>query len=167
MSVIATLALAACATASASVTAPSVPAPLAVPAGNRVVWKTGARGAQVYKCTARADGFEWVLARPDAELFDEGGHKVGRHFEGPTWEAKDGSRVAGELAAKAPALDTAAVPWLLLRAKSSSGAGLLGKVTFVQRVDTTGGKAPPACAAEEKDTEKRVDYTATYYFYAP
>jgi len=35
-----------------------------------------------------------------------------------------------------------AVPWLLLDAKSHEGKGVLSDVTYIQRLNTTGGKAP-------------------------
>jgi hypothetical protein len=144
---------------------PSVPAALRVPAGNAMVWKASATGWQIYACAA--DG-TWTLKAPDAVLHDDAGKTIGKHFAGPTWEASDGSRVVGELKAKADAPDASAVPWLLLSAKSHSGAGALAKVSFIQRVATKGGKAVAAgCDAAHAGAEQRVAYTATYYLYAP
>ena len=37
------------------------------------------------------------------------------------------------------ASDPNAIPWLLLKAKSTDGPGTFGKVTYIQRVNTVGG----------------------------
>jgi hypothetical protein len=72
------------------------------------------------------------------------------------------------LEAKADAPDASAIPWLLLAAKSHAGEGALANVSFIERVATTGGKAPArGCDATRVDAEQRVPYTASYYFYTP
>jgi hypothetical protein len=59
-----------------------------------------------------------------------------------------------------------AVPWLLLQATSTSGSGVFTKVTYVQRLNTNGGKAPATgCDATSVSTETRVPYSGDYYFY--
>jgi hypothetical protein len=94
------------------------------------------------------------------------GKPLGKHYTGPTWEAADGSKVVGEVVAKHDAPDASAIPWLLLRAKSTSGNGIFSVVTFVQRVQTIGG-APPAngCDSSQSGKESRVPYAAVYRFY--
>ena len=139
--------------------APSVPDALKAPAGEVVVVKAFAKGSQIYDC--KDD--KWVLNAPDAELTDERGAHLGRHYAGPTWELADGSKVVGEVAQKSDAPDAQAIPWLLLRAKSAEGNGALGKVTSIQRLDTVGGKAPASCGGQVRLS---VPYSATYYFYA-
>ena len=64
------------------------------------------------------------------------------------------------------AVDPTAIPWLLLRATSSEGPGLFHRVTFIQRVHTSGGLAP-ATGADEAHLGQRVEvpYTAVYYFF--
>ena len=55
---------------------------------------------------------------------------------------------------------------LLLRAKSTSGHGLLSRTQSIQRVNTVGGKAPAGgCASALLGSEARVHYTADYLFY--
>jgi hypothetical protein len=135
-----------------------IPAELAVPAGNALVLALDAAGVQIYECTKGA----WTLKGPEASLLERG-RQVGRHYGGPTWEADDGSKVKGTKVAGA-SVDATAVPWLLLKGEAS-GSGRLGEVTFVQRVNTSGGQPPPgACTATDKPTP--VPYTATYCFYA-
>jgi hypothetical protein len=146
-----------------------VPENLRVPDGQSLILRMAARGAQVYTCkakTAEPPAYEWVLKAPDAELFDQRGAKVGRHYAGPTWENTDGSRVVGEVMKRSPVQD--AIPLLLLRATSNEGAGALRNVKYIQRLDTAGGVAPAAgCDAEHAGTEARVEYSATYDFYGP
>jgi uncharacterized protein DUF3455 len=154
----------------AKLTPPAVPDNLKTPEGEAVATRAAAKGVQIYECQASANSpgaYAWKLTGPDAELMDEAGQRVGRHYAGPTWEAADGSKVTGELAQKADAPDGQGVPWLLLKAKSNEGSGAFGKVTSIQRVDTVGGKAPPGgCEARTAGTKERVPYRATYYFYA-
>jgi len=154
-----------------AVTAPEVPAALAVPAGNKPVLRLAAEGAQIYTCQADPStlgAFAWVLKAPEATLFDAAHGKAGKHYAGPTWESADGSRLVGAVKAKDPGPDPSAIPWLLLEKKEAVGQGALARVTFVQRVHTVGGKAPAAgCDASSTGKEARVDYKADYYFYAP
>ena len=147
-------------------TPPKVPAALAVPAGAKVVARFHATGAQVYACTSAAGLYSWLLARPDATLLDASGAVAGSHGAGPSWKLKDGSAVVGKKLAQAAAPEAGAVPWLLLRATSTSGTGQLTGVTFVQRVATKGGVAPATgCDATHVGTEVRANYSADYYFY--
>jgi hypothetical protein len=62
--------------------------------------------------------------------------------------------------------DPSAIPWLLLSAKSNSGAGVFSQVKSIQRLQTVGGKAPSApCGQDNTKQVVRVPYKATYYFY--
>jgi len=146
---------------------PTVPEALRAPAGEVVTAKAAAKGSQVYECQAAEGGYAWKLVGPDAELSDAAGARMGKHYAGPTWEALDGSKVVGAVAKKADAPDPGAVPWLLLTAKSTEGAGTFAKVTSIQRVDTAGGVAPAGgCDGASTGKRQSVPYTATYYFYA-
>src|SRR5579862_244196 len=138
--------------------ATTIPAAIQVPAGAKLAHKFHATGAQVYACAAApgsAAPFAWTLERPDAILVDAAGAKAGSHGAGPTWTAKDGSSVVGQKVAQADAPTPGAVPWLLLRATSTSGTtGVFASVTYVQRVNTRGGKAPATgCDAKTVGTE--------------
>lgn len=148
---------------------PAAPAPaLVVPDGNRIAFSFGAAGVQIYACVAAGEGFAWVLQAPEATLFNPGGQTAGIHYVGPTWEANDGSTVVGARLAAAT-VDPTAIPWLLLGATANTGSGRMQKVSFIQRFDTTAGKAPPAatCDAGALGQIARADYTATYHFYEP
>lgn len=156
-----------CATQGAG-TMPAVPAALSPSAGEKLSHETFARGVQIYECAAsKAEPakLEWVFKAPEAGLFErDGGKRVGRHYAGPSWESDDGSRIVGSLKARADAPQANAIPWLLLSAKSTGGAGVFSRTTSIQRVSTVGGVAPAATCAKAGDVA-RVPYTAVYYFY--
>jgi hypothetical protein len=148
---------------------PSVPAALAPPTGATLLLRTRATGTQIYTCAmgAMAGVYAWTFKAPDAQLFDEACAAVGTHGMGPFWAwTADGSRVTGAAVASSPAPAAGAIPWLVLRATTSSGSGRLGQVTAIQRVDTAGGVAPATgCDATAAGKEAAVPYTALYYFY--
>ena len=150
-------------------TAPVVPENLRAPAGQVLSLEAPATGVQIYECnSSKTDPtrFEWIFKAPEADLFDTAGRKIGKHYAGPTWESNDGSKVVGEVTARDDGPDTGAIPWLLLKAKSSSGGGVFGQTQSIQRVRTVGGKAPAqGCSREQAGKEARVAYKATYYFY--
>ncbi|HKM55707.1 MAG TPA: DUF3455 domain-containing protein [Isosphaeraceae bacterium] len=148
----------------------AVPVKLMPPEGHVMLFKAMAEGAQIYVCKAKADDpdrLEWVLKAPDADLFDERGRRIGRHFAGPTWEAlEDGSQVIGTQIEKTSAPKGGDIPWLLLKRKSGAGKGRFSRVTYIQRVDTEGGIAPArTCDKARQGQEVRVKYKATYVFY--
>ena len=146
-----------------------VPAGLEAPANQKLALTLTARGVQIYEChPVQGDPtkFEWVFKAPEADLFDAEGHKVGRHYAGPTWELTDGGKVVGHVKAKADAPDRKGVAWLLVEASENSGGGVLGRVRTIQRVGTVGGNIPSEAANQTKaGQERRVEYRATYRFY--
>lgn len=149
--------------------APAVPDNIKAPATQTLALATRATGVQIYTCAPNKDDaarFEWVLKGPEADLFDASGRIVGKHYAGPTWEANDGSKAVGEVVARDDGPDPNAIPWLLLRAKSTSGSGVLGRTASVQRLKTVGGKAPATgCTPATAGAEVRMPYSAMYYFY--
>jgi hypothetical protein len=150
---------------------PVVPSNLKVPSGNKLVFHVFAKGVQIYRYTqdmADSNRFSWVFVAPEADLYAHANysHPVGRHYAGPTWESTNGSKVVGLKLQQADSPDPDAIPWLLLRSASGSGPGIFNKVTFIQRVYTKGGKAPPVVADRaHKGQEVRIAYTAEYFFY--
>jgi len=161
-------------------TPPAFPPALAAPEGATVKLHAHAVGAQIYTCTAsaatNADGgagadagattYAWVLKAPDAKLYDASGTQVGTHGAGPSWTWRDGSVANGAKVAEVAAPTGDAITWLLLRVVSTTGTGLLSDVTYVQRLDTAGGRAPATgCDASTVGTDTRADYSADYYFY--
>ena len=162
-------------TALAAPTAPTTPAAtnddraadlgsctdLAAPAGSKLVFHVYATGVQIY----RWNGTAWAFVAPDATLSaDAGGRsKVGIHYAGPTWESNSGSKVVGT-ADKRCTPNAAAIPWLTLNVVSATGPGIFDRVTFIQRLETTGGLAPSSPGTAVGDVA-RVPYTAEYFFY--
>src|SRR5579862_1179730 len=84
--------------------APSdVPAGLRAPPDQTLALATRATGVQIYQCAPRkgqADAFEWAFTAPEAQLMDDAGRIIGKHYAGPTWESTDGSKVVGEVKAR-------------------------------------------------------------------
>jgi hypothetical protein len=146
--------------------APDLPSPICdrvqVPSGNQLVFHAYAVGVQVY----RWNGTSWGFVEPVATLFADPNYegKVGIHYAGPTWESTSGSKVvAARLDGCSP--DPTAIAWLKLQTVSTEGPGIFSSVTYIQRVNTTGGLAPTAPgSAIGKLVE--VPYTAEYYFYS-
>lgn len=148
---------------------PDVPDKIKAPAGEQVVLLAHASGSQIYVCQAGADGkFGWTLKAPDAELHDQQGAVIGRHFAGPSWKHNDGSEVTGKAVARIDSPDADSIPWLLVTASGHAGEGIFSRVTSIQRIRTKGGQ-PPAdnCDASTQNREVKSSYTADYYFYAP
>ena len=151
--------------------APAVPAALQVPDGNKVQFHAYAVGVQIYTCkqtgtdAVGAPVYGWVFKAPVATLYDSDGNVVGRHYAGPTWESESGSTVVGARVAGVT-VNATAIPWLLLKAKSSEGPGIFANISYIQRVHTAGGLAPATeCDATDVGMEMSVPYTAEYFFY--
>jgi hypothetical protein len=155
------------------VTAPppalEIPATLSVPSNQRLATIVEATGVQIYVCAPAkepAAGNVWTFRAPEAELRNQNGGVFGRHYAGPTWEARDGSKVIGLVKAKENAPDPSAIPWLLLSTGEVFGHGILDQTTSIQRLKTVGGQPPTVgCGASEIGREMRVPYQAEYRFY--
>ena len=149
---------------------PDVPAPIAVPAGNKVSMRTVGVGELTYECREKqgaAGTFEWTFVAPTATLWDENRTKaVGKYYGGPTWESSDGSKVTGKQLAIAPATSAGAIPLQLVQAAPATGNGVMQGVTYIQRLNTVGGVAPKEpCAASSAGQRRQVKYEADYVFY--
>jgi hypothetical protein len=146
--------------------AAAAPANLQPPPDQKLLLQLHGKGDQIYVCKGADSGFAWTLKAPDARLLGSGGDLAGRHFAGPTWEAKDGSRVTGKAIANAPSPDSRSIPWLLVTAVGHEGNGAMSNVLSIQRLNTEGGKAPDeGCDGGHAGIEIRVPYQADYLFY--
>ena len=139
--------------------APEVPTDIAVGAGNKVHFHGFGVGVQIYTW----NGSTWGAPVPAATLFDGNG-VVAIHFAGPTWESNSGSKVVGVVVQPTVTVDTNAIPWVRLRAVNPTGPGIFADTTFIQRVNTVGGKAPSEDGTFVGQVA-RVPYTADYFFY--
>jgi len=160
--------LSACSTQDSSTAA--VPDALKGRSTEKLAMIVPAKGVQIYECKAKAGqpaAYEWAFVAPEAELFDRGGAKIGKHYAGPTWESLDGSKIKGTVKARADAPQADAIPWLLLTTTVDGPKGTFSAVSSVQRLNTVGGAAPKtACGAGNAGAVARVPYTADYYLLA-
>ena len=152
--------------ASAAVPAPDVPSVIAVTGDEKPFLAAHAKGVQIYACRSGA----WALVAQRATLYGDNDRVIASHFGGPTWQARDGSSVVATRDAPPATVDPTAIPWLRLRATSTSAGAdgdKLVKTSYVQRVATTGGLAPAASSCDAGTVGDRVEvpYTADYYFW--
>jgi len=154
----------------ASAAMPAVADALKIAARTEPVFEARIAGVQIYLCTRKSAPagatYEWQFKSPEGTMIGADGEILGTHSAGPSWEMPDGSKVMGEVLARAPAPAAADIPWLLLKARSVGGPGKLGDVAYIHRLQTEGGVAPAAgCKDGNEGQEARVPYSARYYFY--
>jgi hypothetical protein len=136
------------------------------PSQHAILTVTG-KGVQIYACQRAAAAPQWVFQAPEATLLNAAGNTVGTHAAGPIWRSNDGSTVKGDLLQKGASPEPGAIPWLLLKASTTTGSGVMTRVEFIRRSDTHGGIAPATgCDAQHLTAVTRVPYTATYTFYS-
>ena len=164
--------------------APPVPAEIEVPPGYGPFLAGHAIGTQGYVCVAIGANFRWAPFGPQAALFNADGKQQLTHFldptpysllPNPTWlHSRDSSVVWGQPVASSSdpnyvAAD--AIPWLLLEAAvvgdGPTGGNALTVTRYIQRLNTSGGKAPTTGCAAAADIAKRalVPYEADYFFF--
>lgn len=124
-----------------------------------------ASGVQIYSCEYDANHtLGWVFRSPRATLYDSTGTAVIEHSAGPSWEARDGSRIVGHVLAQMPGETPNGLPQLLLETRSTGAKGMLSEVRYVQRTKIAGGTAPAApCTVEHAAGSS--PYIATYSFF--
>jgi Protein of unknown function (DUF3455) len=149
---------------------PMVPETIAVPPGSVLLFSSHARGVQIYDC----QNGQWAFRAPRALLFDPQSHQpTANHYggidrgltPGPWWDSvDDSSRIRGGNAVRAPSPNPDSIPLLRLEVLERQGTGVFSPVSYIQRLNTTGGVGPTgACQGGER---REVPYTADYYFYA-
>ena len=136
---------------------------LRVPEGNELAFRVYASGVQVYWW----NGTSWGFVGPIATLYANAGMtgKVGVHYGGPTWKSNSGSLVIGQNPIRCTP-DPDSIPWLRLEAYETDGSGIFNGVSYIQRINTSGGKAPVEPGSYDGQTVE-VPYTTEYYFYRP
>jgi hypothetical protein len=146
-----------------------------LPAGNTRVATYYAKGVQKYKAQIKAgsdpESYEWVFVGPKADLYDTTNAKVGIHASGPFWAISHlqtgmiDSIFAQQFSpARTVTVDAGSIPWLLLKPKEGkTPGGIFIEVDYIQRIATTGGKAPNVGPKAITDTAD-VFYTAIYRF---
>ncbi len=124
---------------------------------------------QIYTCKATSGGFAWSGPDPDAILINDAKTVTVHHYKGPIWQATDSSIVRADSSRAKHFLpkDSQAVHWLELPVEEATKQ--FRSVTFIHRIDTSGGRlvADSPCDAAHAGDQQRVNYSATYLFYAP
>jgi hypothetical protein len=170
---------------------PAVPANLEVPPGQTAFFQGYAVGTQNYVCLPTPSGVAWKFVAPQATLFatvnGEIGQQLTTHFlsanpdedglNRPTWQhSGDTSRVWARLLESSNDpnyVEAGAIPWLLLKRAGTeagpSGGSVLTQTTYIQRLNTSGGRAPATgCSlSSEVGALALVPYAADYFFYGP
>ena len=171
VAILAALAASLAGVAQAGPAEPAVPTAIAVPEGHKLFLIGHAVGVQIHACSAVGSGYSWRFAGPRADLYADNGNLLMTHFGGPSWQARDGSKVMAALDGNGSiTMDPTAIPWLRLRVTSRSagadGDRLFG-TTYIQRIQTTGGlaPAPDECDADAVGDVAEVPYTAVYVFW--
>lgn len=167
-----------------TVTPPSVPPGLEVGAGNSAFLLGRGVGTQNYVCQpAKSLGqVAWTLFTPQATLFSDQGEQLITHFFSPnpdedgvvvrvTWQDSTDTSIVWAKAVASATVKSDAVAWLKLQAVGTrvgpTGGHTLSDTTFIQRVHTEGGVAPPTGCDIPTDVGRKafVPYTADYFFY--
>lgn len=157
--------------ASEKLTIPAaVELPANLPAGNSRVATYFAEGVQKYKAQLKpgsTNEYVWVLIAPDAKLYDASNKLKGTHGAGPHWVLTVSDSIFAQHfapAKTAPSPDANSVDWLLLMPKNGkTPTGFFKDVAYIQRIATTGGKAPVTAPANENSVAN-IPYTAVYRF---
>ena len=147
-----------------------------VPGDSKLLLHVYGKGVQIYVCTPMAGDssrYVWTLSEAKAGLYSSNTYRdeVGKHYfnteHHPVWESADGGRVVGNKLRQKDAPIAGAVPWLLLQAVSAPDSGPLKGTSLIQRINTSGGKAPGSGAdAMHNGQTIQVEYAAEYLFYA-
>jgi hypothetical protein len=149
---------------------PTVPEVIAVPAGSVLLFRSHAKGVQIYECQNR----QWAFHAPRAVLFNPRTHRpTATHYGGidrglplgPWWDSlRDSSRIRAGNAISAPSPNANSIPLLRLEVLERQGTGMFSPVRYIQRLNTTGGVGPTGAC--QTGAQRQVVYTADYYFYA-
>lgn len=152
-----------------------IPASVALPVfpkGYTRVATYYATGVQKYKAQVKAGSFpetyEWVFVAPRADLYAINNKLAGNHGAGPFWALTGGTdSIFGQQFAPprtAPGTGPTTIDWLLLKPKTgTTPTGIFADADYIQRIATSGGKAPVTMPASITETAE-VPYTAVYRF---
>jgi hypothetical protein len=134
-----------------------------IPEGNGLAYHVYAFGVQEYSWDGTSA--TWIQGGVLANLYSNSSYQgqVGTHHGGPTWISNSGGLVTGEREFECSP-DQNSIPWLRLRADEVDGVGMFSDTTFIQRVNTSGGKAPVTPGTYDGQPIS-VPYTAEYLFY--
>ena len=147
----------------------NLPSEVRVPAGNMVAMFTAAKGNITWECkvdTSDEEKAKWAFAGPRAILSDNKGNHLVSYFGPPaTWESLDGSSITGKQLAVSPSAK-GSIPMQLVKANESERPGVLKDVTYIQRINLSGGAAPETgCNMDKLGHKVVVNYSGEYLFW--
>lgn len=135
-----------------------------VPNGHEPVLRLRGNGVQIFRCEAVDGEHLWRFRQPEADLIDDAGQVAARHGANFTFEHRDTSRLVTAIVAHDDAPKRDDLRWVLFTARPY-GRGVFGNISYVQRVNTTGGMPPPNCQSAEAGRLLRVNFSAEFVFY--
>jgi hypothetical protein len=145
--------------------------PQNLPNGNSLIATFYAIGVQKYKAQqipgSNPLAYQWVFVAPEADLYNSTNSKVGTLSAGPAWQLSPADSMFGQNfnpPRTVPSPDPESIDWLLLMPQTGKMAtGVFANVTYVQCIDTHGGK-PPGTLPVNAGQTINVGYTAVYRF---
>lgn len=145
-----------------------VPPLMQVPAGNYVSWRTTAQGIVNYECQPGTGSQAWRITKIEAKLTGTQGTPNGSYSSPPdNWRASDGSSVTGMEVVRVKEGNDRLYDQLVI-ASPSQGAGVLMRVTYIQRLVSAGGGAPAAaCDSSRQGQTASSPFQAEYVFWSP
>ncbi|CAH1758616.1 12128_t:CDS:10 [Entrophospora sp. SA101] len=165
----------------------NLPEGIKIPEGHVFKFLLYGAGVQKYQCATNetTKAKFWAFVGPSAYLINDikkekfkKEYRVAYHFfqekpvngGRPTWKSiieSDKSLVITAVRSQAPSPDDPAknVPWLVTQATHNEGPGAFSDVTYILRIATYGGIAPPAsdCGTKYKEGQELSIYYTTQY----
>ena len=152
---------------SPGISAGAIPAAVQPPATARERLRTVAIGDLTYECRRHLlepTRFVWSFVVPNATLYDEARRPVGRYYAGPTWEGNDRSKVTGRQVGSVRAAGND-LPLQLIKAEVSTGNGIMKGVSYIPRLNISGGIPDGPCGPAEAGRRQQVKFQADYIFF--
>lgn len=152
----------------AVVNCPRVPPGLVPPVPVGILFGRAAHGVEIYSCEGTPQGPQWGYVGPRVELYDlRTGRLRETHQSYPSFASPDDGSMLQTSVYQEVQVTPGIVSWALLVTVASSpgptGYGDLGFVSWVQRLDTSGGLPPTSACVTGQVTE--VPFDALYVFY--
>ncbi|WP_437589622.1 DUF3455 domain-containing protein [Sorangium sp. So ce1000] len=139
---------------------PPIPSQIDLPEKKDLITVVVGVGFQLYQYQRQTDGtLKWIATGVDAKLFGLYGDAVGTHTTGPQWVIH-GQTYKGTRLSEINANNPTSIPWLLLRVTERSTTE--NEISYIQRVYTAAGLAPPDTVKPSEGTSYRSAYTAYY-----
>ena len=149
----------------------AVPEAVRVPEGQQAVLDAQGKGNLLYECQAIKRSpfqYSWLLQSSGLKLEDTRGQNI-TYYPGARarWVHSDGSAVTAREFVEVSA-NSQNLPLLRAAAETSTGPGILDKVSYIQNLRTVGGiVASPLCTAGNLGMRVSVPYESQFVFWRP